>query len=60
MWKYDRSYKNPLFDQISDLRKVVLLKANAEEVIEFLIFERELGEPLLPLDANVGCCCTIF
>ena len=34
-------------------------KAFAEEVIEFLIYERETGKPLLPIP-NPKCCCTIL
>ena len=34
-------------------------KAFAAEVIEFLIYERETGEPLLPIQPNGTCCCTI-
>ena len=35
-------------------------KAFAAEVIEFLIYERETGEPLLPMQPNSSCCCTII
>ena len=36
-------------------------KAYATEVIEFLIFERELGRPLLPESMNADlCCCNIL
>lgn len=35
-------------------------KAYAAEVIEFLIYERETGEPLLPIQPNTSCCCTII
>mmetsp|Transcript_10214 Transcript_10214/g.22707 ORF Transcript_10214/g.22707 Transcript_10214/m.22707 type:complete len:161 (+) Transcript_10214:2072-2554(+) len=35
-------------------------KAFAAEVIEFLIYERETGEPLLPMQQNVSCCCIII
>eukprot|EP00980_Cylindrotheca_fusiformis_P007330 scaffold1525_cov142-Cylindrotheca_fusiformis.AAC.130 len=34
--------------------------AYAAEVTEFLIYERETGEPLLPISQNTGCCCTIM
>eukprot|EP00934_Nitzschia_sp_Nitz4_P008017 Nitzschia sp. Nitz4//scaffold185_size43419//31493//33748//NITZ4_007306-RA/size43419-augustus-gene-0.66-mRNA-1//1//CDS//3329539724//8007//frame0 len=34
--------------------------AYAAEVIEFLIYERETGEPLLPMSQNTGCCCTVM
>jgi hypothetical protein len=34
--------------------------AYAAEVTEFLIYERETGEPLLPISQNSGCCCTIM
>jgi len=34
--------------------------AYAAEVIEFLIYERETGEPLLPVSQNTGCCCTVM
>ena len=34
-------------------------KAFAAEVIEFLIYERETGEPLVPIQVNSSCCCTI-
>lgn len=34
-------------------------KAFGAEVIEFLIYERETGEPLLPIHPNGTCCCTI-
>ncbi len=34
--------------------------AYAEEVIEFLIYERETGKPLLPLDDNTNCCCSVM
>ena len=34
--------------------------AYAAEVIEFLIYERETGEPLLPISQNTGCCCAIM
>jgi len=35
-------------------------RAYAAEIIEFLIYERELGEPLLPVEYNNGCCCVIL
>ena len=35
-------------------------KAFEAEVLEFLIYERETGEPLLPLQANTGCCCVLL
>lgn len=35
-------------------------QAFAAEVIEFLIYERETGQPLLPIQANTSCCCTIL
>lgn len=35
-------------------------KAFAAEVIEFLIYERETGQPLLPIQPNGSCCCTII
>jgi len=35
-------------------------KAFAAEVIEFLIYERETGKPLLPMQAGTSCCCTIL
>mmetsp|Transcript_19400 Transcript_19400/g.40921 ORF Transcript_19400/g.40921 Transcript_19400/m.40921 type:complete len:733 (-) Transcript_19400:80-2278(-) len=35
-------------------------KAFGAEVIEFLIYERETGEPLLPIQQNTSCCCTIL
>uniref|UniRef100_A0A7S2EA79 Protein kinase domain-containing protein n=1 Tax=Trieres chinensis TaxID=1514140 RepID=A0A7S2EA79_TRICV len=34
-------------------------RAFAAEVIEFLIYERETGEPLLPIQAQNSCCCTV-
>jgi len=34
-------------------------KAFAEEVIEFLIYERTTGKPLLPVPQQSTCCCTI-
>lgn len=34
-------------------------KAFAEEVIEFLIYERTTGKPLLPIVHKSSCCCTI-
>lgn len=34
--------------------------AFAAEVIEFLIYERETGEPLVPIEQNAGCCCVIL
>mmetsp|Transcript_8545 Transcript_8545/g.21346 ORF Transcript_8545/g.21346 Transcript_8545/m.21346 type:complete len:678 (-) Transcript_8545:220-2253(-) len=34
--------------------------AYAAEVIEFLIYERETGEPLLPISQNTSCCCTVM
>jgi hypothetical protein len=34
--------------------------AYAAEVIEFLIYERETGEPLLPIAQNTTCCCSIM
>ena len=34
--------------------------AFATEVIEFLIYERETGEPLVPITQNSSCCCTIM
>ena len=34
--------------------------AYAAEVIEFLIYERETGKPLLPLDDNTNCCCSVM
>ena len=35
-------------------------KAFAAEVIEFLIYERETGRPLLPIQQGDSCCCTII
>ena len=35
-------------------------RAYATEVIEFLIYERETGEPLLPVQQNAGCCCVVL
>lgn len=32
----------------------------AAEVIEFLIYERETGRPLLPIQQGDSCCCTII
>lgn len=34
-------------------------RAFAAEVIEFLIYERETGEPLLPIQSHTSCCCTV-
>lgn len=34
--------------------------AYAAEVIEFLIYERETGKPLLPIDDNANCCCSVM
>ncbi|KAL9179887.1 hypothetical protein ACHAXT_007857 [Thalassiosira profunda] len=34
--------------------------AFAAEVIEFLIYERETGEPLLPIQPGTSCCCAII
>lgn len=34
--------------------------AYAAEVIEFLIYERETGEPLLPIAQHTSCCCTVM
>jgi beta-adrenergic-receptor kinase len=34
-------------------------RAFAAEVIEFWIYERVTGEPLVPVTQNTGCCCTI-
>ena len=34
-------------------------RAFASEVIEFLIYERETGEPLLPMSTGGSCCCTV-
>ena len=33
--------------------------AYSAEVIEFLIYERETGTPLLPIPAHDSCCCAI-
>mmetsp|Transcript_565 Transcript_565/g.909 ORF Transcript_565/g.909 Transcript_565/m.909 type:complete len:684 (-) Transcript_565:105-2156(-) len=35
-------------------------KAFEAEVLEFLIYERETGEPLLPITVNTSCCCTVL
>ena len=35
-------------------------KAYAAEVIEFLVYERETGVPLLPLAHHASCCCDIL
>jgi len=35
-------------------------RAYAAEVIEFLIYERETGEPLVPTNQNGSCCCEIL
>jgi len=35
-------------------------KAYAAEVIQFLIYERETGQPLLPMNVDSSCCCTII
>jgi len=34
--------------------------AFAAEVIEFLIYERETGEPIIPMSQQSSCCCTIL
>ncbi len=34
--------------------------AFAAEVIEFLIYERETGEPLIPISQHSSCCCTVL
>jgi hypothetical protein len=34
--------------------------AFAAEVIEFLIYERETGEPLIPLSQESLCCCNVL
>jgi hypothetical protein len=34
--------------------------AYAAEVIDFLIYERETGEPLLPISQSMECCCTVM
>ena len=34
-------------------------RAFAAEVIEFLIYERETGEPLVPVTQHATCCCAI-
>jgi beta-adrenergic-receptor kinase len=34
-------------------------RAFAAEVIEFLIYERETGQPLLPMTGGGSCCCAI-
>ncbi len=34
--------------------------AYAAEVIEFLIYERETGEPLLPISQHTSCCCNVM
>lgn len=49
--KDEAYYKN--WDYTSD-------KAYAAEVIEFLIYERETGKPLLPMNGDSTCCCTII
>ncbi|CAB9501224.1 Protein kinase C gamma type (Fragment) [Seminavis robusta] len=35
-------------------------RAFAAEVIEFLIYERTTGEPLLPIAQNASCCCNVL
>jgi beta-adrenergic-receptor kinase len=35
-------------------------RAFAAEVIEFMIYERETGEPLVPIAQSGGCCCTML
>lgn len=35
-------------------------KAFAEEVIEFLIYERVSGHPLLPIHQSTSCCCVVI
>ena len=35
-------------------------RAFAAEVIEFLIYERETGEPLIPVAQHAPCCCVIL
>lgn len=35
-------------------------RAFAAEVIEFWIYERVTGEPLVPITHNTGCCCAII
>jgi hypothetical protein len=34
--------------------------AFAAEVIEFLIYERKTGEPLVPTNHSATCCCTLL
>lgn len=47
-------------DAVYDKWNFTNSKAFAAEVIEFLIYERETGEPLLPLEQGTSCCCTIL
>lgn len=35
-------------------------RAFSAEVVEFLIYERVTGEPLIPLNQQSNCCCTIL
>lgn len=35
-------------------------RAFSSEVLEFLIYERESGEPLVPITHNASCCCVIL
>jgi hypothetical protein len=35
-------------------------RAFAAEVIEFLIYERTTGEPLMPIAQNASCCCNVL
>lgn len=35
-------------------------RAFSAEVIEFLIYERETGEPLIPLSQQSMCCCNVL
>ena len=34
--------------------------AYAAEVLEFLIYERETGKPLLPMEDDTSCCCSVM
>lgn len=34
--------------------------AYASEVVEFLVYERETGKPILPLDDSTNCCCSVM
>lgn len=59
----DKTYQETVVEESDDLIyehwNWTNPQAYATEVIEFLVHERDLGRPILPVDVQSGCCCSV-